>query len=63
MASWTVAREDVRNSALRREGEIHRLICHRPAMRVFRQGKRACALQVAGKALSSQGTDRLRGHM
>src|ERR1035438_2799962 len=41
---------------------VDRLTCRMPPMGVFRRCKRACALQVAGKALSSQGPDFTRSH-
>src|ERR1035441_2484890 len=47
---------------VREDLSVDRLTCRMPPMGVFRQCKRACALQVAGKALSSQGPDFTRSH-
>src|ERR1039458_7032472 len=47
---------------VREDLSVDRLTCRMPPMGVFRQCKRACALQVAGKALSRQGPDFTRSH-
>jgi hypothetical protein len=51
-----------KHSGVRGDLSVDRLTCRMPPMGVFRRCKRACALQVAGKALSSQGPDFTRSH-